>query len=181
MNDDTKDVVAERRRTGITPQAAKNTARSGGSAIDGHSSRHVVLHQIDQYPRGIGKLFGWIKPIGGLSQFQLRGQDNVSAVHSFSSRSLRLRRRQRLWPACDRFHPDPQGQPALGAASSAGVARDGGNMTSSLPRGVRQRVENQWLADRTVSRAGVSTNTCNRTLPQVLRICIFTPLRQHLC
>lgn len=85
--------------------------------------------------QGLEKLFGWLKAFGRLRQFQLRGHDNVSAVNSFSSRSLRP------WPGCDRFHPDPPGQDSLGAAITAGVAHDGGSLNSPVPRGVRQRVE----------------------------------------
>jgi len=33
--------------------------------------------------RSIEMVFCWIKPFGGLRQFKLRGQENVSAVHSF--------------------------------------------------------------------------------------------------
>ena len=50
-------------------------------------------------------------------------------------------RQCRIWPACDRLQPDPPGQPALGAAFSAGVARDRGGMNSLLPRGVSKRAE----------------------------------------
>jgi hypothetical protein len=39
-NYDTKGFVAEMRRLGVTPHVAQNTARSGGSAIDGRTTRH---------------------------------------------------------------------------------------------------------------------------------------------
>ena len=48
MDDDTKAVVAEIQRIGVTSHLEKNTARSAGSANDGRSSCHVVLHQIEQ-------------------------------------------------------------------------------------------------------------------------------------
>ena len=38
---DTKGFVAEMRRIGVTPHVAQNSARSGGSAIDGCTTRHV--------------------------------------------------------------------------------------------------------------------------------------------
>jgi hypothetical protein len=47
---------------------AQNTARSGGYARSINALR------------GIQKIFGWIKQWGGLRQFKLRGQDNVSGV-----------------------------------------------------------------------------------------------------
>jgi hypothetical protein len=68
------------RRLGVTPHVAQNTARSGGSAIDGRTTRHEGYAKSIKARRGIEKIFGWIKEIGGLRQFKLRGQNNVSAV-----------------------------------------------------------------------------------------------------
>jgi IS5 family transposase len=81
-NYDTKGFVAEMRRLGVTPHVAQNTARSGGSAIDGRTTttRHEGYAKSINARRGIEKIFGWIKQWGGLRQFKLRGRDNVSAV-----------------------------------------------------------------------------------------------------
>jgi hypothetical protein len=68
------------RRLGVTPHVAQNTARSGGSAIDGRTTRHEGYDKSINARRGIEKVFGWIKQWGGLRQFKLRGLDNVSAV-----------------------------------------------------------------------------------------------------
>ena len=59
---------------------AQNTARSGGSATDGRATRHEGYAKSINARRGIEKIFGWIKQFGGLRQFKLRGQGNVSAV-----------------------------------------------------------------------------------------------------
>jgi hypothetical protein len=79
-NYDTKGFVAEMRRIGVTPHVAQNTARLGGSAIDGHTTRHKGYAQSINARRGIEKVFGWIKAFGGLRQFKVRGTENVSAV-----------------------------------------------------------------------------------------------------
>jgi hypothetical protein len=79
-NYDTKGMVAELRRIGVTPHVAQNTNRPGGSAIDGRTTRHEGYAQSINARRGIEKVFGWIKQWGGLRQFKLRGLDNVSAV-----------------------------------------------------------------------------------------------------
>ncbi|MCS5694004.1 IS5 family transposase [Cyanobium sp. FGCU-6] len=79
-NYDTKGFVAEMRRLGVTPHVAQNTARSGGSAIDGRTTRHEGYAKSINARRGIEKIIGWIKQFGGLRQFKLRGRDNVSAV-----------------------------------------------------------------------------------------------------
>jgi len=79
-NYDTKGYVAEMRRLGETPHVAQNTARSGGSAIDGRTTRHEGYAKSINARRGIEKIFGWIKEFSGLRQFKLRGKENVSGV-----------------------------------------------------------------------------------------------------
>ena len=77
---DTKGFVAEMRRLGVTPHVAQNTARSGGSVIDGRTTRHVGYAMSINARWGIEKVLGWIKAFGGRRQFKLRGQDKVRAV-----------------------------------------------------------------------------------------------------
>ena len=79
-NYDTRGFVAEMRRIGVTPHVAQNAARSGGSAIDGRTTRHKGYAQSINARRGIEKVFGWIKQWGGLRQFKLRGTEKVGAV-----------------------------------------------------------------------------------------------------
>jgi hypothetical protein len=79
-NDDTRGFVAEMHRTGVTPHVAQNTARSGGSAIDGRTMRHEGYAKSINAHRGIEQVFGWIKQWGGLRQFKLRGTEKVGAV-----------------------------------------------------------------------------------------------------
>jgi len=59
-NYDTKGFVAEMRRIGVTPHVAQNTARSGGSAIDGRTTRHVGYAKSINARRAIEKVFGWL-------------------------------------------------------------------------------------------------------------------------
>jgi IS5 family transposase len=79
-NYDTKGFVAEMRRIGVTPHVVQNTARPGGSAIDGRTTRHAGYAKSVNARRGIEKVFGWIKQWGGLRQFKLRGTEKVGAV-----------------------------------------------------------------------------------------------------
>lgn len=51
--------------------------------MDGRSTRHEGYAHSINARRGIEKVFGWIKAFGGLRPFKVRGQENVSAVHSF--------------------------------------------------------------------------------------------------
>ena len=79
-NFDTKGFVAEMRRIGVTPHVVQNTARPGGSAINGRTTRHEGYAKSINARRGIEKVFGWIKQWGGLRQFKLRGTEKVGAV-----------------------------------------------------------------------------------------------------
>jgi hypothetical protein len=73
-NYDTKGMVADLRWIGVAPHVAQNTARPGGSAIDGRTTRHEGYAKSINARRGIEKVFGWIKQWGGLRQFLPRPQ-----------------------------------------------------------------------------------------------------------
>ena len=79
-NDDTKGMVAELRRIGVTPHVAQNTSCPCGSAIDGRTTRYEGHAKSINARRGIEEVFGWIKQWGGLRQFKLRGTGKVGAV-----------------------------------------------------------------------------------------------------
>lgn len=79
-NYDTNGFVAEMRRIGVTPHVAQNTARPGGSAIDGRTTRHEGYTKSINARRGIEKVLSWIKQWVGLRQFKLRGTEKVCAV-----------------------------------------------------------------------------------------------------
>ena len=79
-NYDTRGFVSEMRRLDVTPHVAQNSASSGGSAIDGHTTRHEGYSKSINTRRGIEKVFGCFKQVSELRQFKLRGRDNVSAV-----------------------------------------------------------------------------------------------------
>lgn len=59
---------------------AQNTARPGGSAIDGRTTRHESDAKSIHARRGIEKVFSWIKQRRSLRQFKLRDTKKVSAV-----------------------------------------------------------------------------------------------------
>jgi len=56
------------RRIGVTPHvAAQNSARSGGSAIDGRTTRHEGYTKSINARRGIEKVFGWAAFSAGIA------------------------------------------------------------------------------------------------------------------
>jgi len=124
---DTKGFFAEMRRIGVTPHVAQNTARLGGSAIDGRTTRHEGYAKSINARRGIEKVFAWIKQWGGLRQFKLRGTEKVAAVfglHVIAYNLIRVgncsvprrwrQREQRFAQTCGQLH----GQKPQKASSS---------------------------------------------------------------
>ena len=76
----TREFVADLRINGITPHVAQNITRSGGSAIDGRTSRHQGNAQSINSRKRIEQVFGWIKQSAGLRQLKARGRSKVGAV-----------------------------------------------------------------------------------------------------
>ena len=60
---DPQDFVAECRNRNVTPQGAQNTKRSGGSAMDGRTTRHAGYEVSQKKRKRIEECFGWLKTI----------------------------------------------------------------------------------------------------------------------
>jgi hypothetical protein len=74
---DTHDFVHIVREWDVQPHVAQNVNRSGGSAIDGRTTRHES-YQVSQKKRPlIEKAFGWMKQTAGMRQTKLRGLAKV--------------------------------------------------------------------------------------------------------
>ena len=93
---DTRDFVDVTRQLGYTPHVSQNVKRSGGSAIDGRTTRHAG-YAISQACRPrIERVFGWLKPLAGLRKVKLRGLDKVDSLFVFACAAFNLRRLPRL-------------------------------------------------------------------------------------
>jgi transposase len=79
---DTRDFVAECRALNVTPHAAQNHARPGGSALDARTTRHAGYGLSQWVRKRIEEAFGWMKAIGGLRQTRYRGRDRVQ-MHAY--------------------------------------------------------------------------------------------------
>jgi transposase len=97
---DTKDFVKEMRGMNVTPHVSQNLKRSGGSAIDGRTTRHAG-YQISQRKRKrIEEVFGWMKTVGMLRKSRHRGVFKVGWVFTFTAAAYNLvRMRNLLTPA----------------------------------------------------------------------------------
>ncbi len=93
---DTRDLVQTLREMDIRPHVAQNTKRSGGSAIDGRTSRHES-YAVSQSKRPlIEKAFGWMKQTGGMRKTKLRGLAKVAWQFLMTAAAFNLWRLPKL-------------------------------------------------------------------------------------
>jgi transposase len=92
---DQGELVRTLREMGVTPHVAQNDTRRR-STIDGRTTRHEG-YAISQRKRPlIEKIFGWLKPIGGLKKVKLRGLEKVAWLFQFAAAAFNLWRIPKL-------------------------------------------------------------------------------------
>jgi len=97
---DTKDFVAECRNLKVTPHVAQNVNRSGGSAVDGRTTRHAGYTLSQRKRKRIEESFGWLKTIALMRKVRHRGIHKVGWVFAFAAAAYNLvRMRNLLVPA----------------------------------------------------------------------------------
>lgn len=97
---DTRDLVREMRARNVTPHMAQNLKRSGGSAIDGRTTRHAGYQISQRRRKRIEEVFGWMKTVGMLRKTRHRGVNKVGWVFTFTAAAYNLvRMRNLLGPA----------------------------------------------------------------------------------
>jgi transposase len=93
---DTAEFVEVTRALGVTPHVAQCLKRTGGSAIDGRTTRHAsYAKSLHARPR-IERAFGWLKSVGWLRKVKLRGLPKVDWLVVFASAAFNIRRLVRL-------------------------------------------------------------------------------------
>ncbi len=93
---DTAACVADLRVRGVTPHVAQNTARRGGSAIDGRTTRHPGYAISQGLRKRIEEIFGWMKTIGGLRRTRWRGVERTGLLGYLVGAAYNLQRLSRL-------------------------------------------------------------------------------------
>ncbi len=73
-----------------TPHVTQNTARRGGSAIDGRTTRHEGYAKSQHARPRVEPVFAWCKTIGGLRKVKQRGLARVNALMLFTSAAFDL-------------------------------------------------------------------------------------------
>jgi len=87
---DTRGFVAGCRELGVTPHIAQSLKRSGGSAIDGRTTRHGGYLASQRLRKRIEEIFGWSKDGRPLRKMRVRGLPSVAfmATLTISCNSL---------------------------------------------------------------------------------------------
>ena len=98
---DTAAFVAECRHMKVTPHVAQNTARPGGSAIDGRTTRHATYEVSQRKRKRIEECFGWLKDIALMRKLKHRGLHRVGWIFTFATAAYNLVRMRNL----SRFAP----------------------------------------------------------------------------
>jgi transposase len=93
---DTKDFVQEMRGMNVTPHVSQNLKRTGGSAIDGRTTRHDGYQVSQRKRKRIEEVFGWIKTVGMLRKTRHRGWELVGWVFTFTATAYNLVRIRNL-------------------------------------------------------------------------------------
>lgn len=95
---DTRDFVAEMRPMKATPHVAQNEKRTGGSAVDGRTTRHPGYGISQRFRQRIEEGFGWMKTIGLLDKLRHRGVERVAWIFQFTAVAYNLVRMRNLLP-----------------------------------------------------------------------------------
>ena len=93
---DTREFVAELRQMNVSPHVAQNTARRGGSAIDGRTTRHAGYGLSQQRRKIVEEFFGWLKTVAGQRKTKYRGLWRVGWGFTFAAAAYNLVRMRTL-------------------------------------------------------------------------------------
>lgn len=96
---DTHGFVTEIRSLRVTPHVAQNLNRSGGSAIDGRTTRHPGYVVSQRIRKRVEEPFGWAKQIGGFRQTKHRGLARVRQEYLKVMTAYNMVRIKNLLPA----------------------------------------------------------------------------------
>jgi len=95
-NYDTKKLVKAMRKLKVTPHVAQNTARNGGSAIDGRTTRHAGYAVSQKFRKRIEEVFGWLKTTGHFRQTRYRGVTKINWYFTLAVTAYNLVRMRNL-------------------------------------------------------------------------------------
>jgi transposase len=93
---DQKKLVEALRVENVTPHAARNEKRRGGSALDERTTRHKGYQISQQKRKRVEEIFGWMKTIGLMRKLRHRGEERVEWMFTFTAAVYNLVRARNL-------------------------------------------------------------------------------------
>lgn len=96
---DTQGFVNDLRQIKVTPHVAQNVNRSGGSAIDGRTTRHEGYAISQTARKRVEEVFGWIKTIALQRQTMFRGRQRAGWMFTFAAAAYNLVRMRNIQAA----------------------------------------------------------------------------------
>jgi hypothetical protein len=93
---DTRDFIKEMRGMNATPHVTQNLKRTGGSAVDGRTTRHSGYEISQRKRKRVEEVFGWMKTVGELRKTRHRGLERVGWVFKFTAAAYNLVRMRNL-------------------------------------------------------------------------------------
>jgi transposase len=95
-NYDVAEHVAALRKLKVTPHAAQNTERRGGSAIDQRTTRHAGYSVSQTKRKRVEEIFGWFKTVALLRKTRFRGLERVGWIFTWAAAAYNLVRMRNL-------------------------------------------------------------------------------------
>ena len=93
---DTRGFVKACRKMNVTPHVAQNLKRTGGSAIDGRTTRYAGYAVSQRKRKRIEQCFGWGKTIGPIRQVMMQGLEKVDQLLTLTMAAYNLTRMRTL-------------------------------------------------------------------------------------
>ena len=145
--------VAACRNLGVTPHVAQNSARAGGSAIDGRTTRHVGYEISQRIRKRIETIFGDAKQHRNARQFKVRGKAKADFMFTLTIAVSNLVRMAGL------MRGSAMAATGMGGGSSAGSGVGSGTRATSAG-GVGSAVgAGSGLAGESSTGAGGTTSS----------------------
>jgi transposase len=96
---DTRGFIEGCRELNATPHVAQNIERSGGSAIDGRTTRHPGYSVSQRIRKRVEEIFGWIKTVANFRKTRFKGRDRTEHASYLVGAAYNLLRMAKLLTA----------------------------------------------------------------------------------
>lgn len=93
---DTQGFVADLRAQNVTPHVTQNTARRGGSAVDGRTTRHPGYAVSQSLRKRVEEIFAWFKTVALMRKTRFRGVTRVGWMFTWAAAAYNLVRMRNL-------------------------------------------------------------------------------------